>query len=321
MLDISLLDNMRSSGSKITARCPACAEEGRDSVGNHLSIRDGGRGPFGCILHQGIQGSAHRKRIFRLVGLRSRSPLPIATPLLPVKPKARVPLRLPDLRPLNEQEMASIARLRGWHHHEGLKQLTARGLLWYWEVLDDFRDWPAWIITDSARLNAQARRLNGHLWVGIDCKAKSLPGSDSSWPIGAADIGDRPYVLLCEGQPDFCASLSLVSWEDKKVESVAPVCMTGAGNSIHPEALPYFAGKRIRIVAHADDEGRAAAQRWSDQLYHAGAVHVDFVNFGRVKMPNGEMAKDLADFVTLLDAVNEPKMQALAGFGIPLPVS
>jgi hypothetical protein len=316
MLDISRLENVRPSGQNLTALCPACSEEGSDSSGDHLFISDGGRGGYACIKYRGPDGAAHRKRIFQLAGLRTRTQTPIASSLSPVTPKVLTAVRLSDLRALNEQEMAQISRLRGWPHHEGLKHLTARGLLWFGMVLDDHRHWPAWVITDTKRYNVQARRLDCRPWVGIGCKAKSLPGSCASWPIGAADIGDRPIVLLCEGQPDFCAALNVAIWEDLDPEMVAPVCMTGAGNMIHPEALRYFVGKRVRIIAQTDEAGRNAADRWGNQLSHAGAKYVDRAAFRGLHKNNKEPVKDLADFATILDASNPPKHQITAGLSM-----
>lgn len=46
------------------ARCPACAEDGRDRAGNHLRITADGR--FGCCVHP--KDGDHRKRIFALAG-------------------------------------------------------------------------------------------------------------------------------------------------------------------------------------------------------------------------------------------------------------
>ena len=163
--------------------------------------------------------------------------------------------RIPPLPALTVTEMADIAHLRGWPLFAGLELLTRRGLLWHGMVRDAGRDWPAWIVTDSTRRNAQARRMDGQPWKGIDAKAKSLPGVEASWPIGAVEIGDRPLVLLCEGQPDFCAALLVVWFEGVSVEHVAPVCMAGAGHLIHADALPCFTSKHVPIAVHADDGG------------------------------------------------------------------
>lgn len=65
-LDLSKLENIKENRSHIIARCPACAEQGRDRKGNHLSIDENGR--FTCVLYSGESGREHRKRIFKLVG-------------------------------------------------------------------------------------------------------------------------------------------------------------------------------------------------------------------------------------------------------------
>ncbi|HRQ90161.1 MAG TPA: hypothetical protein PLA50_15280, partial [Bacteroidia bacterium] len=49
---------------KTVARCPACAEEGRDNKGNHLVIYPNGK--YGCVSHQG--DAEHQRRIRQLVG-------------------------------------------------------------------------------------------------------------------------------------------------------------------------------------------------------------------------------------------------------------
>src|SRR5437660_8161249 len=67
-LDLSKLENVRDKGNKKTAQCPACAAEGHDSKGEHLSIEADGK--FGCVVHpgEGAEAKAHRKEIHRLVG-------------------------------------------------------------------------------------------------------------------------------------------------------------------------------------------------------------------------------------------------------------
>ncbi len=66
-LKVNKLENVEYRGSQIIARCPACAEQGRDNKGDHLSIDDEGR--FGCVVYPGKIGADHRKRIFALVGV------------------------------------------------------------------------------------------------------------------------------------------------------------------------------------------------------------------------------------------------------------
>ncbi|MEI7910304.1 MAG: hypothetical protein WCK77_11760 [Verrucomicrobiota bacterium] len=71
-LDISRLEKARCRDTKITARCPACAADGRDKSGVHLFINLKSN-QFGCAAHPGDK--AHRCEIFRLVGIhRERDP-------------------------------------------------------------------------------------------------------------------------------------------------------------------------------------------------------------------------------------------------------
>jgi len=67
-IDISKLENVKTSGNKTVARCPACAEIGQDKKGNHLVISNDGK--FACVMFQGASGYNHRKRIFHLVGIK-----------------------------------------------------------------------------------------------------------------------------------------------------------------------------------------------------------------------------------------------------------
>jgi len=280
---------------------------GADRKGEHLAVYD--NGAFACILHLGQAGAAHRQRIFELAGTKDHPGGPVVAPPVAFRspPRPKPALRLPPLRELTKDEMSTIAQLRGWPTISGLELLSRRGLLWQGEVYDNGVNWPAWIVTDSAHRNAQARRLDGLPWHGIgNAKAKTLRGSDASWPIGVTEIGERPLVLLCEGQPDFCAALMVAEIEGQGmtgfcVEQVAPVCLAGAGHSIHDDALPHFAGKHIRISVHDDQAGWTAACRWKDQLFRAGAVSVDGINFAGLVRPDGTPVKDLADYALLLN--------------------
>ena len=68
-IDTSKLDNTNPRGNKTISRCPACAEMGQDKKGNHLLISEDGK--FACVAFPGASGREHRKRIFRLVGIRN----------------------------------------------------------------------------------------------------------------------------------------------------------------------------------------------------------------------------------------------------------
>jgi hypothetical protein len=76
-LDISKLQKVRTRGRKTTARCPACAESGGDSKGEHLIINS--QGQFGCVVYagDGTDAKEHRRRIFALCGDREPKPIVI----------------------------------------------------------------------------------------------------------------------------------------------------------------------------------------------------------------------------------------------------
>ncbi|MDR0352224.1 MAG: hypothetical protein LBI02_02315 [Opitutaceae bacterium] len=207
------------------------------------------------------------------------------------------------MRSLNVAEMARIAEQRGWPLFVGMELLSGRGLLWHGRVWDGGAEHDAWIVTDSARRNAQARRMDGLPW---KCgKAKTLPGSLAAWPVGLEESRDYPHVMLCEGGPDFLAAL-LVAWWHGYAATLAPVAILGAGLSIPGGALHYFAGKEITLCQHADTahtKGQDAAQRWAAQLRGAGAASVQFADFARARaIADGRPCKDLADFAATLRA-------------------
>jgi hypothetical protein len=67
-LDETKLRNLRRTGGKAVAACPACRENGQDHRGDHLFIAHSGR--FGCVLYKGSSPAActHRRRIWQLAG-------------------------------------------------------------------------------------------------------------------------------------------------------------------------------------------------------------------------------------------------------------
>jgi hypothetical protein len=70
-IDISKLENVKKGiDGKIVSRCPACAEHGKDTTGNHLVMYPDGK--YGCVAYPGDRD--HRQAIFALCGVASGVP-------------------------------------------------------------------------------------------------------------------------------------------------------------------------------------------------------------------------------------------------------
>lgn len=257
-------------------------------------------------------------------------------------PKPIIKPPLPRLRMLKEAEIEQLAKLRGlsvagvraaahefkrvgacvWPQHEGFHGWTARGAITGegLHVVDSAGSYPCWVATDAERRTAAFRRMDGRTfpthtknendeWVMAPPKdwIKSWSTAGKSWPLGAADMGDRNCVLMIEGEPDMLAGYHFLCGF-RLLDRVAVVCMLGASSRIAEDALPFFRGKRVRIIEDADDEkavkdkagkikkmirpGREAAARWTTQLTKAGAAVKTFQLHGLVRA-NGEPVKDL----------------------------
>jgi len=164
----------------------------------------------------------------------------------------------------------------------------------------------SWVAIDETRNVAEFRRLDNGMYSRADGSAlKVWSTKGKSWPLGAAQIGDRKRVLLVEGGPDMLAAYHFLKmWHTMRrplLQDVAVVCMLGASNRIREDALAFFKGCRVRIMVDADtpkdDEtkgkrkltGLEAAKRWSDQLTEAGAAVACFY-VGDVFEPDDEVA-------------------------------
>ena len=200
----------------------------------------------------------------------------------------------PDFNMGRAADLQQLADLRNLSN-EGLELARERDLLRFATI----KDCPAWIVTDAARWNAQARRLDGLPWEHLEAhpKAYTLPGSAAAWPIGIASAQPFPIIALCEGGPDLLAAFHFIYCESRE-QHCSAVTMLGAAHHIHLDALPLFAGKRVRIFGHDDEAGRAAVERWGAQLASAGA-DVDTFNFEGLWRVDGEPVKDLNDCTSI----------------------
>jgi hypothetical protein len=184
-----------------------------------------------------------------------------------------------------------LATLRGLSV-EGVRLAYERSLLRF----GTWRTWLAWFILDGSGKVAQARRLDGQPWTK-DAKAWTLPGSQAAWPVGTGEADKFPAIALCEGGPDLLAAFAFLIAEGRE-RDVAPVTMLGGCARIHADALPMFAGKRVRIFAHLDETGDKAANRWAEQLADAGAT-VDAFSLAGLRRSDGEPIKDLCDLAAI----------------------
>jgi hypothetical protein len=171
---------------------------------------------------------------------------------------------------------------------EGLKLAAARGHLWL--------SGKQFTVTDSARYVRADRNLDGtpvRLVSGSQTKSRTL--GCATWPVGCADFGERPLVIVAEGFSDFLAGHHLLVSEGMQ-RSVSVCGMLGASARIHPLALERFAGKAVLIFCDADSPGLTGARRWRDQLDpHCRMVRL--YQFKGLTRDDGEPVKDLRDFL------------------------
>lgn len=231
-------------------------------------------------------------RIFQIVGdLPARSPArPKQADADDRMTKAQKRAAWPAFQNPSREEIRQIAELRGLGI-EGVQIAADRGLLFC--VTD--REARAWAVTDSARLNARIRRMDGRLWYG---KSKSMPptggGQESFWPVGILEAQAFPAIAIVEGEGEILAAFHL-AWCAGVESCVAVVGMLGSGDRISDEALPLFAGKRVRIFEDNDAAGERAAMRWAEKLLAADAM-VDSFSFGGLIRVDGHPMKDMTDF-------------------------
>jgi hypothetical protein len=292
---------------------PSCHSPFRDDKRASFSVFDGGTrwkdfstGEAGDAVDffQRASGKSKKDACRKFIEMASGhfAPAPRAAWPQPHQAEAKPKPVLPDFSRGNAADFKQLANLRKIPC-EGLEWANERGLLWFATL----KDFPAWIVTDSARVNAQARRMDGRQWEHIGAKAWTLPRSWASWPIGIREAQPFPAIALCEGAPDFLAAHYLTLWEQashhtKRDVQCAPVTMLGASQRIHPDALPMFTGKRVRIFGHDDEDGSAAVERWARQLEVVGA-DVDAFNFAGLRQWDAKPVKDLNDSL-LMDATS-----------------
>ncbi len=216
----------------------------------------------------------------------------------PEAPRNRNPtkksVRLPGMSEGTAEQLMALAILRQVSV-DAVTLANSRGVLRFGE----WKGHAAWFVTDGTGRVAQARRLDGQPWAEIrSSKAWTFcDEGQAKWPVGIHEAQPFPVVALVEGGPDSLAAFHFISCEDREGDCTA-VAMLGASHYIHPDALPLFSGKRVRIFGHSDKAGKDAVSRWAGQLTKAGAT-VDAFRFDGLRRKDESAVKDLNDLTDI----------------------
>jgi len=251
-LDLARLEKVRHhAGGKITARCPACAEEDHDRTGNHLAVFPSGK--FTCIADSG-----HRRRIWELVGIRGED-----TPGERAGPKSRQQER----RKMEQggKKLEGVARGRRpviveeyrWHPADLWEDSPIRPE----EAADDPRVFLASLFhpADSVWTGAVHESGERHRdrwrsvanWFNASLDEIGPMTTPATWKAGAVSrsrdwIASAPYVVLdFDGQdgrkPETPAdlarhladSLALVRWLRERLRWHLAAILSTGGKSVH----------------------------------------------------------------------------------------
>jgi len=227
-------------------------------------------------LYAAKKDITNREAIFELaehLGLKSVEDQPSQR-----KPSSPDGLASLVLREPSQEDFQSILRNRKLPP-EGLAGLLlaySLGVLRFTEVTGH----RCWMVTDSSKKCAEARRLDGKPFPAIgniaERKAHTLKGSIKSWPVGlhvevselrAKHLGQIPLVLV-EGGPDLLAAYAALGSLPMSASDAQPIGMMGQAQ-ISGDALRLMCRRKVLIFAHRDSAGRKAAERWASQLQSA----------------------------------------------------
>lgn len=191
--------------------------------------------------------------------------------------------------PQDEQALAKLRNIG----LAGIQYASERGVL----VFGKWCGLECWGLTDCSGRVLEIRRLDGEKFPAHgnlnERKPHAVKGSNKRWPVGIIEARTYPKIALVEGMPDFleCHYATLVEGK----HDVAPVAMLSCSPAIDEEALPMFAGKLVRIFAHAERQGAKGACKWAGQLKGAGAT-VEAFDFAGLKQRDGSPVNDFLDF-------------------------
>jgi hypothetical protein len=236
---------------------------------------------------------------------------PDAVAYHPKETKRKALVLPPDVHKGTEADVMTLAALRGFSSH-AVALAGGMGVLGFGTV----HGFPCWIVSDTARKNAEARRLDGELFPVLgglsERKVHTIKGSSKAWPVGIQPVHSKPKlftkIALVEGSADFIAAFHFLI--ELEIWDTLPVAMLGSKCRIDREALKLFRGRAVKIIAHADNAGQDAVKEWAGQLAAAGAATVTLFNLAGLLMKNGSPVNDLNDCVHLRTK-DQPELEGL----------
>jgi len=191
--------------------------------------------------------------------------------------------------PGTAEEINALATMRGLLP-DGISRASSRGLLRFGR----YHGAAAWFVLDGSLRNGCARRSDGAGWHDGAAKSMIFRGAAAQWPIGIEEAQPFKVILLCEGAPDLLAAFHFITLHGRESDC-APVVMLSAAYNIPSQALPMFAGKRVRVFSHDDSTGYRATARWMAAI-EPHARDVDAFSFAGVQTLQGTPANDLNGF-------------------------
>ena len=275
-LILDRLERPKERGGRIIARCPACAELGKDTAADNLIIFE--NGVFACAVYQG--DSEHSKRILQLAGDKTQTRREFSASVKrsasAVRPAPPCEEPLPALTPRQVQIMrrsidrlgrddalcARIAAKRGWKP-ETIRH-AAQDMSMGWITFDgDMQppdaDCPPSALCFLYRAGVKVRYLGPDGKKAIRFLKSEGLNHKSLWRSELITPATKT-VWLTEGEPDALRLIDMGVGEAAGNSEV--VCaLPDASYALRRDEMDLLHGREVIFVPDTDAAGRKAQQR------------------------------------------------------------
>lgn len=277
-LNLERLEKPKERYGKIIARCPACAEIGKDSASDNLAIFANGN--FACAVYQG--DAEHSKRILQLAGAEMPArnvwqiPPPIRQPEdapLPRLTTRQFGIMRHAIEALgkNPNRCAAIATRRGWN--ASTVRNAAMDCSMGWLVFDDELRKPAPVCPDGALCFIYRAGLKVR-YIGPDGKKqlrylKSEGLNHKSLWRGELITKATQTVWLTEGEPDCLRLMDMGIGEGGGNTEVA-CSLPDAGYTLRRDELDTLRGREVIFCPDNDVAGQKSVERLARVFHQQG---------------------------------------------------